>query len=131
MADNNRPTIKKASLALALACIIFVTVATIVYKNHQIDLIGYSTPFIIGTVVTILTCAALQRMFCSLFVKNYLSFGCKVSPKTEAVALGINIDKPHELPQTDNADSAVSVVTQRPSYLEKYEARMERKDGLR
>ena len=125
MADNNRPTIKKASLVLALACIIFATVATIVYKNHQIDLIGYSTPFIIGTVVTILTCAALQRMFCSLFVKNYLSFGCRVSPKTEAVALGINIDNPHELPQTDNADSAVSVIAQRPSYLEKYEVRME------
>ncbi len=125
MADNNRPTIKKASLVLALACIIFATVATIVYKNYQIDLISYSTPFIIGTVVTILTCAALQRMFCSLFVKNYLSFGCKVSPKTEAVALGVNIDKPHELPQTDNADSAVSVVTQRASYLEKYEVRME------
>ena len=124
MADNNRPTIKKASLVLALACIIFATVATILYKNHQIDLIGYSTPFIIGTVVTILTCAALQRMFCSLFVKNYLSFGCKVSPKTGTVALGINIDKPHELPQTDNADSAVSVVTQRASYLEKYDARM-------
>ena len=72
MADNNRPTIKKASLVLALACIIFATVATIVYKNFQIDLIGYSTPFIIGTVVTILTCAALQRMFCSLF-KNMKS----------------------------------------------------------
>ena len=125
MADNNKPTIKKASLVLALACIIFATVSTILYKNHQIDLIGYSTPFIIGTVVTILSCAVLQRMFCSLFVKNYLSFGCKVSPKTEAVALGINIDKPHELPQTDNADSAVSVVTQRASYLEKYEVRME------
>ena len=128
MADNNRHTIKKASLVLALACIIFATVATIVYKNYQIDLISYSTPFIIGTVVTILTCAALQRMFCSLFVKNYLSFGCKVSPKTEAVALGINIDKPHELPQTDNTASAVSVVTQRPSYLEKYEVRMEELD---
>lgn len=124
MADNNRPTIKKASLVLALACIIFATVSTILYKNHQIGLICYSTPFIIGTVVTILTCAALQRMFCSLFVKNYLSFGCKVSPKTEAVALGVNIDKPHELPQTDNADSAVSVVTQKSSYLEKYEVRM-------
>ena len=61
MADNNRPTIKKASLVLALACIIFATVATMLYKNHQIDLIGYSTPFIIGTVVTILTCAALQH----------------------------------------------------------------------
>ena len=125
MADNNRHTIKKVSIVLSVICIIFATVATIVYKNYQIDLISYSTPFIIGTVVTILTCAALQRMFCSLFVKNYLSFGCKVSPKTEAVALGVNIDKPHELPQTDNADSAVSVVTQRASYLEKYEVRME------
>ena len=97
MADNNRHTIKKVSIVLSVICIIFATVATIVYKNYQIDLISYSTPFIIGTVVTILTCAALQRMFCSLFVKNYLSFGCKVSPKTEAVALGVNIDKPHEL----------------------------------
>ena len=125
MADNNRPTIKKASLVLALACIIFATVATIVYKNHQIDLIGYSTPFIIGTVVTILTCAALQRMFCSLFVKNYLSFGCSISTKTEAVTLGINTDKPDELLQIVNATSTVSVVAQRPSYLEKYDARME------
>ena len=125
MADNNRPTIKKASLVLALACIIFATVATIVYKNHQIDLIGYSTPFIIGTVVTILTCAALQRMFCSLFVKNYLSFGCNISTKAKVIAMEINTDKPNEFSQTDNTDSAVSVVTQRDSYLEKYEVRME------
>lgn len=125
MADNNRHTIKKASFVLALACIIFATVATIVYKNYQIDLMGYSTPFIIGTVVTILICAALQRMFCSLFVKNYLSFGCKVSPKTEAVVLGINTDKPDKLSQTDNADSAVCIVGQKSSYLEKYEVRME------
>lgn len=125
MADNNRPTIKKASLILALACIIFATVATILYKNHQISLIGYSAPFVIGTVVAILSCAVLQRLFCSLFGKGYLSFGCNISTKTEANALGINIDKPHELPQTDNADSVVSVVTQRASYLEKYDARME------
>ena len=125
MADNNKPTIKKASIVLTVICVIFATVATIVYKNHQIDLIGYSTPFIIGTVVTILTYAALQRMFCSLFVKNYLSFGCKVSPKTEAVALEIDIDKPDELSQTVNATSTVCVVAQRPSYLEKYDARME------
>ena len=125
MADNNRPTIKKASLVLALACIIFATVATIWYKNRQIDLIGYSTPFIIGTVVTILTCAALQRLFCSLFGKGYLSFGCNISTKTEAVSIGINTDNPKVLSQTDNTASAVSIVTQRPSYLEKYEVRME------
>ena len=125
MADNNRPTIKKASLVLALACIIFATVATILYKNHQIDLIGYSTPFIIGTVVTILTCAALQRMFCLLFAKGYLSFGCNISTKTEAVALRIKTDKPDELSRTDNTTSMVSVVAQESSYLEKYDARME------
>ena len=55
MADNNRPTINKASLVLALVCIIFATVATILYKNHQIGLIGYSAPFVIGTVVAILS----------------------------------------------------------------------------
>ena len=88
MADNNRPTNKKASLVLALACIIFATVATILYKNHQIYLIGYSAPFVIGTVVAILSCAALQRLFCSLFGKGYLSFGCSISTKTEAVTLG-------------------------------------------
>lgn len=125
MADNNRPTIKKASLVLALACIIFATVATIVYKNHQIDLIGYSTPFIIGTVVTILTCAALQRLFCSLFAKGYLSFGCNISTKTEVIALEINTDKSDELSQTDNIASMVNVVAQKSSYLEKYDARME------
>ena len=125
MADNNKPTIKKTSFILALACIIFATVATILYKNHQIGLISYSAPFVIGTVVAILLCAALQRLFCLLFGKGYLSFGCKVSSKREAVALGKNTDKPDELSQTVNAASTVSVVAQRPSYLEKYDARME------
>lgn len=125
MADNNRHTNKKASLVLALVCIIFATVATILYKNYQIGSIGYSAPFIIGTVVAILSCAALQRLFCSMIDKGYLSFGCNISTKTEAVALRIKTDKPDELSQTDNADSAVSVVTQRASYLEKYEVRME------
>ncbi len=125
MADNNRISIKGTSRVLAVTCVVFTAVSTILYDNYQIDLIDYSTPVILGTVTAIMSCAALQRLFCSLFGKGYLSFGCKVSPKTEAVALGINIDKPHELPQTDNADSAVSVVTQRTSYLEKYNARME------
>ena len=122
MADNNRPAIKKASLILALACIIFATVATILYKNHQIGLIGYSAPFVIGTVVAILSCAALQRLFCSLLSKSYLSFGCKVSPKTEAVSIGINTYNPKVLSQTDNTASAVSTI---PSYLKEYETRME------
>ena len=122
MADNNRPTIKKASLVLALTCIIFATVATILYKNHQIGSIGYSAPFVIGTVVAILSCAALQRLFCSLFGKGYFSFGCKVSPKTEAVSIGINTDNPKVLSQTDNTASAVSTI---PSYLKEYETRME------
>lgn len=125
MADNNRPTNKKASLVLALACIIFATVSTILYENHQIGLIGYSAPFIIGTVMAILSCAALQRLFCSLFGKGYLSFGCNISTKTEAVSIEINTDNPKVLSQTDNTASAVSIVTQRPSYLEKYEVRIE------
>ena len=125
MADNNRPTTKKTSIVLAVLCVIFATVATILYKNHQIGSIGYSAPFIIGTVVAILSCAALQRLFCSLFGKGYLSFGCNISTKTEAVALGINTDKPDELSQTDNTASVVSVVAQKSSYLEKYDARME------
>lgn len=125
MADNNRPTIKKASLILALACVIFATVATILYKNYQIGLIGHSAPFVIGTVVAILSCAALQRLFCSLFGKGYLSFGCNISTKTENVALGQNIDKLDKLSQTDYTADAVSVVAQKSSYLEKYEVRME------
>ena len=124
MADNNRHTIKKVSIVLSVICIIFATVATILHKNHQIDLISYSAPFVIGTVVTILTCAALQRLFCSLLAKNYLSFGWNTSIKTEAVVIGINTDKPDELPQIVNATSTVSVVAQRPSYLKKYDARM-------
>ena len=125
MADNNRHTIKKVSIVLSVICIIFATVATILHKNHQIDLISYSAPFVIGTVVTILTCAALQRLFCSLLAKNYLSFGWNTSIKTEAVALKIDIDNLDEFSQPDNTASTVNVVVQRPSYLEKYDARME------
>ena len=58
-------------------CVAYTTVATILYNNYQIDLIDYSTPVILGTVVTIMSCAALQRLFCSLLSNSYLSFGCK------------------------------------------------------
>lgn len=124
MSDNNKSTTKKASLVLALACIIFATVATILYKNHQIGSIGYSAPVVIGIVVAILSCAVLQRLFYPLLAKSGidLSFGCRVFHKTEAVANGINADTPNALPQTDNS---ANVVVQRLSYLEKYEARME------
>ena len=77
MADNNRISIKKTSRVLAITCVAYTTVATILYDNYRIDLIAYSTPVILGTVTAIMSCAALQRMFCSLFTKNYLSFGCK------------------------------------------------------
>ena len=66
MADNNRISIKKTSRVLAIMCVAYTTVATILYNNYQIDLIDYSTPVILGTVVTIMSCAALQRLFCSL-----------------------------------------------------------------
>ena len=124
MADNNRPTTKKASIVLAVLCVIFATVATILYKNHQIGSIGYSAPVVIGIVVAILSCAVLQRLFYPLLAKSGInfSFGCRVSHKTEAVANGINADTPNALPQTDNTARAV---VQRLSYLEKYEARME------
>ena len=124
MADNNRPTTKKASIVLAVLCVIFATIATILYKNHQIGSIGYSAPVVIGIVVAILSCAVLQRLFYPLLAKSGInfSFGCRVSHKTEAVANGINADTPNALPQTDNTARAV---VQRLSYLEKYEARME------
>lgn len=77
MADNNRISIKKTSQVLAITCVAYTTVATILYNNYQIDLIDYSTPVILGTVATIMSCAALQRLFCSLLSKSYLSFGCK------------------------------------------------------
>lgn len=72
-----------------------------------------------------MSCAALQRLFCSLFAKSYLSFGCKVSSKADTVVLGIRTDKPDKFMQTVNADSTVNVVAQKSSYLEKYEARIE------
>ena len=80
MADNNRISIKKTSRVLAITCVAYTTVATILYNNYQIDLIDYSTPVILGTVATIMSCAALQRLFCSLLSKSYLSFGCKEFP---------------------------------------------------
>ena len=124
MADNNKSTTKKASIVLTVLCVIFATVATILYKNHQIGSIGYSAPVVIGIVVAILSCAVLQRLFYPLLAKSGIdfSFGCRVSPNTEAVANGINADTPNALPQTDNS---ANVVVQRLSYLEKYEARME------
>ena len=66
MADNNRISIKKTSRVLAITCVAYTTVATILYNNYQIDLIDYSTPVILGTVATIMSCAALQRLFCSV-----------------------------------------------------------------
>ena len=124
MADNNKSTTKKASIVLTVLCVIFATVATILYKNHQIGSIGYSAPVVIGIVVAILSCAVLQRLFYLLLAKSGIdfSFGCRVSHKTEAFAYGIDADTPNALPQTDNSSN---VVVQRLSYLEKYEARME------
>lgn len=55
MADNNRISIKKTSRVLAITCVAYTTVATILYNNHQIDLIDYSTPVILGTVATIMS----------------------------------------------------------------------------
>ena len=66
MADNNRISIKKTSRVLAIMCVAYTTVATILYNNYQIDLIDYSTPVILGTVATIMSCAALQRLFSTL-----------------------------------------------------------------
>ena len=54
MADNNRISIKKTSRVLAITCVAYTTEATILYNNHQIDLIDYSTPVILGTVATIM-----------------------------------------------------------------------------
>ena len=93
------PTTKKASIVLAVLCVIFATVATILYKNHQIGSIGYSAPVVIGIVVAILSCAVLQRLFYPLLAKSGIdfSFGCRVFHKTEAVANGINADTPNAL----------------------------------
>ena len=64
MADNNRISIKKTSRVLAIMCVAYTTVATILYNNYQIDLIDYSTPVILGTVVT--SCHALHCNACSV-----------------------------------------------------------------
>ena len=105
MADNNRISIKKTSRVLAITCVAYTTVATILYNNYQIDLIDYSTPVILGTVATIMSCAALQRLFCSLLVPSETNHDTQV-----------------ELPQTDNATSEKQVES---PYLKEYEARIE------
>ena len=66
MADNNRISIKKTSRVLAIMCVAYTTVATILYNNYQIDLIDYSTPVILGTVVTIMRCTATPVLFSTL-----------------------------------------------------------------
>ncbi len=125
MADNNRISIKKTSRVLAITCVAYTTVATILYDNYRIDLIAYSTPVILGTVTAIMSCAALQRLFCSLFTKNYLSFGCKELSPIGTIHSETNPDIQEEFPRTENTTGTVSVVTQKSSYLEKYEARIE------
>ena len=122
MADNNRISIKKTSRVLAITCVAYTTVATILYNNYQIDLIDYSTPVILGTVATIMSCAALQRLFCSLLSKSYLSFGCKELSSRRAVPSETNPDTQEELPHTDNATSEKQV---KSPYLKEYEARIE------
>ena len=122
MADNNRISIKKTSQVLAITCVAYTTVATILYNNYQIDLIDYSTPVILGTVATIMSCAALQRLFCSLLSKSYLSFGCKELSSRGTVPSETNPDTQVELPQTDNATSEKQVES---PYLKEYEARIE------
>lgn len=66
MADNNRISIKKTSRVLAITCVAYTTVATILYNNYQIDLIDYSTPVILGTVATIMSCTATPVLFSTL-----------------------------------------------------------------
>ncbi|WP_195202906.1 hypothetical protein [Phocaeicola massiliensis] len=125
MADNNRISIKGTSRVLAITCVVFTAVSTILYDNYHIDLIDYSTPVILGTVAAIMSCAALQRLFCSLFSKNYLSFDYKELSPIGTIPSETNPDIQEEFPRTENTTSTVSVVTQKSSYLEKYEARIE------
>ena len=125
MADNNRISIKKDKPSLRLHVSPIQQVATILYDNHRIDLIAYSTPVILGTVTAIMSCAALQRLFCSLFTRNYLSFGCKELSPIGTIHSETNPDIQEESPRTENTTGTVSVVTQKSSYLEKYEARIE------
>lgn len=122
MADNNRISIKKTSRVLAITCVAYTTVATILYNNYQIDLIDYSTPVILGTVATIMSCAALQRLFCSLLSKSHLSFGCKELSSRGTVPSEANPDTKEELPPTDNTTSEKQVES---PYLKEYEARIE------
>lgn len=123
MTDSNRIPIKKTGKILAIACVTFAAVATMLYSNYQIAMIDYSAPVVIGTVVVILSCAALQRLFCSRLIRNslYFSFGCKNSYRTEAVTSKTESDKHKKLPQTDNP---VAVSQQICSYLENYDARL-------
>lgn len=122
MAASNQISIKKTSRVLAVTCVVFTAVSTILYDNYQIDLINYSTPVILGTVTAIMSCAALQRLFCSLFTKNCLSFGCKELSSRGTVSSEANPDTKEELPPTDNATSEKHVES---PYLKEYEARIE------
>ena len=123
MTDSNRIPIKKTGKILAIACVTFATVSTTLYSNYQIAMIDYSAPVVIWTVVVILSCAALQRLFCSRLIRSslYFSFGCKNSYRTEAVTSKTESDKHKKLPQTDNP---VVVSQQICSYLENYDARL-------
>lgn len=63
MTNNIQLSARKTSFILAVSCILFSVIATYLYINHQIDLTRYTTPIILGTVVIIITCGGLQRVF--------------------------------------------------------------------
>ena len=63
MTNNIKLSARKTSFILAVSCILFSVIATYLYINHQIDLTRYTTPIILGTVVIIITCGGLQRVF--------------------------------------------------------------------
>lgn len=121
MADNNRISIKKTSRVLAITCVAYTTVATILYNNYQIDLIDYSTPVILGTVATIMSCAALQRLFCSLLSKAIFLLAARGCPQEKLFLL-----KQILIPRKNCLQLIIQPVKNRSSpYLKEYEARIE------
>lgn len=85
MANSIQLRTQKASSILAVTVIIYSVIGTYLHVNHQINLMKYSTPFVLGTVGVIISFGILQRRIYRFLSKKQFTFSFK--QPTESVPL--------------------------------------------
>lgn len=85
MANSIQLRTKKASFILAVTVIIYSVIGTYLYVNHQINLMKYSTPFVLGMVGVIISFGILQHRIYRFLSKKQFIFSFE--QPTESVPL--------------------------------------------